>query len=163
MAAKRRAKVGVRHPGDRPVTILPREAGRGGRRPPRWPGGASARRRARRGSGGRSQARSSCNTEQGSVTAHPPAPGCLTFGAQGEVGAPPEKPHPREAPSPSHGRHGPERRGAEGWPGVAGSAGQRRPRPDPRDRARASHPADPCGRNRARATPPAGRRASPSV
>lgn len=124
MAAKRRAKVGVRRPGDRPVTILPREAGRGRRQPPRWPGAASARCRARRGSGGRRQARPSCNTEQGSVTAHPPPPpGCLTFGAQGEVGAPPGKPHPREAPSPSHGRHGPERRGAEGWQEARDSAG----------------------------------------
>ena len=121
MAAEGRVKGGVRGPGDRPVTTLPREAGQGGRRPPRWPGAASARRRARRGSGGRSPAPLSWNTEQAAGYGGPPA----AFRGSGESRGPTCRATPEGGtgpePPPPWPRAG-RRAGRGGGGEMAGSA-----------------------------------------
>lgn len=144
-------KGSVGGPGERPVTTLPREAGLGGRRPPRWPRAASAGRRARRGSGGRSPAPPSCNTEQGAGYGGPPAafrgPGDsrgLTCRATPEGGPGPEPP----PPWPGAGRRA---RGGPRWQEARDTApapprprgprksvrrGAHGPRPDPGGRRR---------------------------
>lgn len=121
---------------------LPREAGQGGGRPPRWPEAASVRCTARRGSGGCCPAGPSCDKGQdlGYSGGRPAA----ALRAQSRVGVAPAESHPREAPPPNDHRHGPSGVCASRWV-VPAEEKERTPRP---------RPAPACDRERGRAAAP---------
>lgn len=110
---------------------LPREAGQGGGRPPRWPEAASVRCTARRGSGGCCPAGPSCDKGQdlGYSGGRPAA----ALRAQSRVGVAPAESHPREAPPPNDHRHGPSGVCASRWV-VPAEEKERTPRPRRRPR-----------------------------
>lgn len=105
---------------------LPREAGQGGGRPPRWPEAASVRCTARRGSGGCCPAGPSY--DKGRDLGYSGGRPAAALRAQSRVGVAPAESHPREAPPPNDHRHGPSGVCASRWV-VPAEEKERTPRP----------------------------------
>lgn len=125
---------------------LPREAGQGGGRPPRWPEAASVRCTARRGSGGCCPAGPSY--DKGRDLGYSGGRPAAALRAQSRVGVAPAESHPREAPPPNDHRHGPSGVCASRWVEPAEEKERTPPPPPPPPPPR---PAPACDRERGRA------------